>query len=339
MVVKGFNHKVSITKTRGILLGRYVACDGTTIDRPIAVISHAHGDHTEEFESALASCDAVLMTPATKDLLIADRGNWLLRRRNLIGLPYQKPFTYKDETITLYPATHMLGSCQVLFENKDRTRTVYTGDFNYPNTPVIEADILVVEATYGDPHDIRTHDRKYLINKLVSLIEDELKRQKPVYVFSYPGKIQSLMNILNNAGVNIPFLATRKDIKMAEIYNKYGMNTGNILDIGTKEAYNIQKGTQPFISFHRIGSIVPEAEKCLTIRASAVMAKEDFYQPRKNYYVVALSDHADFNGLFEYVKKSGAKLVIADSSRCGKAEVLTREIKKRLGVDAKPLPS
>jgi len=339
MGVKGLNHKVSITKTREILLGRYVACDGTTIERPMAVISHAHGDHTEEFESALAYCDAVLMTPETRDLLIADRGNWLLRRRNLIGLPYRKPFTYKDETITLHPATHMLGSCQVLFENKDRTRIVYTGDFNYPNTPILDADILVIEATYGDPQDIRVHDRKYLIDKLVSLTKEELKRQKPVYIFSYPGKIQCLMNMLKNGDVNVPFLAMRKDIKMAEIYNKYGMNTGSIHEIGTKEAFEIRKGDQPFVSFYRIGSIVPEAQKRLTIRVSAYMAREDFYQPRKNYYVVALSDHTDFNGLFEYVKKSGAKLVIADRSRCGKAEVLTREIKKRLGVDAKALPS
>jgi len=338
MSARGLNHKVSITKTRGILLGRYVACDGTTIDRPIAVISHAHGDHTEEFESALASCDAVLMTPATRDLLIADRGNWLLRRRNLLGLPYGQPFVYKDETITLHPATHMLGSCQVLFENRDRTKIVYTGDFNYPNTPVIEADILVIEATYGDPHDIRAHDRNYLIKKLVSLVADEVRREKPVYVFSHPGKIQNLMNTLKNADVNVPFLAMRKDIKMAGIYNKYGMSTGNIIETGTKEAYEIQKGNRPFVSFNRIGSIVPEAAKCLTIRASAVMAKEDFFQPRNNYYVVALSDHTDFNGLFEYIKKSGAKLVIADSSRCGKAEVLTREIKERLGVEAKALP-
>jgi len=338
MSAKGLNHKVSISKTRAILLGRYIACDGTTIERPIAVISHAHGDHSEGFESALASCDAVLMTPETRDLLIADRGNWLLRRRNLVGLPYRKPFTHKDETITLYPATHMLGSCQVLFENKDRTRIVYTGDFNYPNTPVLDADILVIEATYGDPNDVRTHDRKFLIDKVVSITEEELERQKPVYILSQPGKIQCLMSILESADIDVPFLALRKDIKMAEIYNKYGVNVGNVCEIGTREAFEIQKTNQPFVSFRRIGSRVPEAEKWLSIRVSACMAREDVYQPRKNYYVVALSDHTDFNGLLEYVKNSGAKLVVADSSRCTKAVTLTKEIKKRLGIDAKPLP-
>jgi putative mRNA 3-end processing factor len=68
------------------------------------------------------------------------------------------------------------------------------------------------------------------------------------------------------------------------------------------------------------------------------MAKEDFYKLQPNYYVIALSDHADFNGLLEYVRKSEAQLVITDSSRCPKAYTLAREIKNRLGIEALALP-
>lgn len=338
MKIKELSKKVTINKAGAVLLGKHVACDGTIVERSISVISHAHGDHLKGFESALAFCDAVLMSPETRDLLIADRGNWLLRRRNLIGLSYRKPFSYKDERITLYPVNHMLGSCQVLLENRDGTRIVYTGDFNYPNTRILEADILVIEATYGGPHDVRAHDRRYLIDKLLSLTRDELRRQKPVHILSRPGKTQCLMNVLTTAGIDVPFIAPRKDIEMADVYRKYGMEVGSICEMGSREAFEIRKSRQPFVAFYRIGSRIPAAEKALTIRTSGYMAREDFYQPRKNYYVIALSDHADFNGLVEYVKESNPKLVVTDSSRCGKAVAFAKEVKKRLGIDARAIP-
>ena len=338
MSIQKLSKKIRIIESRAILLGKHIACDGSTIDRPISTISHAHGDHTKQFESALSHCEGVLMTSETKDLLVAERGIWLLRRRNLISLDYEKPFTFDNESIRLYPVTHMLGACQVLFENTDGTRIVYTGDFNYPNTPVPEADVVVMEATYGHPQDMRKHGSKFLINKLVSLIIEELEKQKPVYIFAHRGKIQCLMGILNDANIHVPFLAGQEDLKWAEVYQKYGVNVGKIYQMGTKEVSEIQKSKQPFVSFHRIGSLVPEAENHLRIRTSAFMAKEDFYQPRENYYVVALSDHADFNGLIEYVKQSKAKLAITDNTRGGKALELAKQIKKRLSIEAKPLP-
>ena len=338
MSIEKLSEKVRIIKSGAILLGKYIVCDGSTIDRPISIISHAHGDHTKQFESALSHCESVLMLPQTKDLLVAERGNWLLRRRNLVGLNYEKTFNLKHGTIKLYPVTHMLGACQVLFENRDGTRIVYTGDFNYPNTPVLEADVVVMEATYGRPQDARTLSNEFLINKLVSLAEEELERQKPVYIFAHRGKIQCLMGILNDANIHVPFLAGREDFKWAQVYKKHGANIRNVYQRGTEEAFEIQKSNKPFVAFHRIGSVVPEAENHLTIRASAYMAKQDFYQPRENYCVMALSDHADFNGLIKYVEKSGAKLVIADGTRSGKAHTLAEEIKKRLNVEARSLP-
>ena len=338
MSIQKLLKKVRLTESGVILLGKYIACDGSTIDRPISIISHAHGDHTKQFESALSHCESVLMTPATKDLLIAERGDWLLRRRNLIGLDYKKLFTYEDEKIKLYPVTHMLGACQVLIENRDENRIVYTGDFNYPNTRVLKADVVVLEATYGAAQDVRTHGNEFLINKIVSLTKEELERQKPVYIFAHRGKIQCLIDILNDTNIHVPFLVKREDFGWAQIYKKYGANVQNVYQRRTQEAFEIQRSQQPFVSFHRIGSVVPEAENHLTIRASAWMTKEDFYQPRENYYVVALSDHADFNGLIKYVEKSEAKLVITDGSRSGKAQTLAKEIKEKLDVEAKSLP-
>ncbi|HML02483.1 MAG TPA: hypothetical protein VK487_03815, partial [Candidatus Bathyarchaeia archaeon] len=55
-------------------------------------------------------------------------------------------------------------------------------------------------------------------------------------------------------------------------------------------------------------------------------------------YVLALSDHSDFNGLLQYVEESKPKLVITDNFRAGDAQVLAQEIQKRLGIKSLSLP-
>jgi putative mRNA 3-end processing factor len=58
----------------------------------------------------------------------------------------------------------------------------------------------------------------------------------------------------------------------------------------------------------------------------------------ENEYLVALSDHSDFNGLLEYVRRSKPELVITDNFRVSNAEPLAREIRKRFGISAFALP-
>ena len=55
-------------------------------------------------------------------------------------------------------------------------------------------------------------------------------------------------------------------------------------------------------------------------------------------YVIALSDHSDFDGLMEYVRRSKPKFVITDNFRIGYAETLAREIRKHFGISAVALP-
>ena len=67
----------------------------------------------------------------------------------------------------------------------------------------------------------------------------------------------------------------------------------------------------------------------------------EFGQPCKRVgeesYLVALSDHSDFNQLIEYVERSKPESVITDGYR-GNAKTLATEITKKLGIPAKPMP-
>ena len=55
-------------------------------------------------------------------------------------------------------------------------------------------------------------------------------------------------------------------------------------------------------------------------------------------YVIALSDHSDFEELIDYVRRCRPKLVITDNYRIGYAKVLAKEIKRRLGIRAVAAP-
>jgi putative mRNA 3-end processing factor len=338
MTIERLRKKASITNEGAILVGNHIACDGADLNKPISIFSHAHGDHVKQFESALSSCEAVLVTKETKNLLIADRGNWLLKRRNLIELALGEEYEYKDTKVTLHPATHMLGSCQVRCVNGDGDEVVYTGDFSYPNTPVLKADVLVTEATYGTPGAVRTMSYKDLMKLLISITKEGVGNQKSVDIIAHPGKIQCIMNNLADSGIDVPFLATAKDLKWAEVYRQYDRKMGNIYDIRTSEALEIRKSNHPYITFHRFGGRIPATLNHVRIRASGFGARDEYYEVTKDNHVLALSDHADFQGLIEYIKKSDPKLVVTDWSRCDMAGELAEFIRGSLGIEAVALP-
>ena len=55
-------------------------------------------------------------------------------------------------------------------------------------------------------------------------------------------------------------------------------------------------------------------------------------------HLVALSDHSDFNGLIEYVRRCNPKLVITDNYRVSHGATLAKEIRKHLGIPAVAMP-
>ena len=329
--------KARVSRTGAILLGKFVACDGFDWDRPVGVITHVHTDHIDHFETTLGFCEPILVSRATKDLLVALKGEHLLLRRNLKGVDFESSQRWKGEHITLYSTNHILGASQILVENAEDTRIAYTGDFNMP-TKIINANILVVDATYGDPINIRTYDKKVPITRLISLVEREIKKEKPAYIFSYHGKLQQLMNILAGADMNVPFIAPSMDFRIAKVYEKHGFKIGDCINIEDQAACEIIERCDPYVAFYTVGSKVPKAEGCLCVRVSAYEAIEPVFKVAKNRYVVAISDHADFKGILEYVKESQPELVITDAYRGGNAMILAREIRKRLGIDAQPSP-
>jgi len=329
--------KASITKKGAVLLGKNVACDSFDERRHLRVVTHAHYDHLTGLQQSLRKCQAVIMTPATRDLLTVMHNPSFQMIENVQALNYGETLTYGGETVTLHLADHILGAAQVLVEDEEGTRIVYTGDFRMCNTPILEADVLVLEATYGSPFQVRPF-RNIVETALVSLVESALT-VGPVYVFGYHGKLQEVMQILYENNVKAPFIVPDKIFHISKVCECHGMRFGKVLVAGEDEAQEIAERNEPYVAFYHMNSRRHVGYDAFRICVSGW----EFSGPRRqiapNEHIVALSDHSDFKDLLQYVSESKPKLVITDNYRVGEAKTLAREIEKRLGITAKALPA
>jgi putative mRNA 3-end processing factor len=278
------------------------------------------------------------MTHATRDLLEAMHVNpSSLKRSNVKTLTYGETLQLDKECLALFHADHILGAAQVLVEDEDGTRYVYTGDFRLSQTPILESDVLVIEATYGNPFQVR-HFEKVVENALVSLVELGLNKG-PVYVFGYNGKLQEVMQILHRNKVEAPFVVPEKVFRVSKICERYGMRLGKYLSSSDEEARAMIEKGNSYVAFYHMNSRRYVGKEASRISVSGWEFSSPKRQIRDNEHIIALSDHSDFNGLLRYVRESKPKLVITDNYRVGDARVLAREITKRLGIPAKAMPA
>jgi putative mRNA 3-end processing factor len=328
--------RACITNTGAVLLGDNVACDAFDADRPLRVVTHAHADHLGGLRKSIKHCATVLLTPATCDLAAIVNPAFKLRNDNVLPIEYGKPFKYGDETITLLKADHIMGASQVLVEDACGNRLVYTGDFKLEGTPVIDCDVLVVEATYGTPLCRRNFDVD--INELlVSMIERRL-RGGTVYVFGFYGKLQEVMQLLRDAYVEVPFVMPDTVYEVSKICGSYGMNLGGLTLDTSGEGQELLKGNLPCVAFYHTNARSKIGLKNARISVSGWEFQKPCRQIGEHEYLVALSDHSDFDSLMEYVKRSKPKHVITDNYRSSNGKVLACEITKRLSIPAVAQP-
>jgi putative mRNA 3-end processing factor len=285
---------------------------------------------------SLKECEKILVTPATKDLIDVMKGPLYLMGGNVETLEYYKTIRYMEETITFLKADHILGATQILVTDAQGTRIAYTGDFRIDETPVIEADILIIEATYGSPacrRNFPTDIREVLVNTVQKGL-----RQGSVYVFGYHGKLQEVMEILHLAGIKAPFIASERIFQISKISEKHGMRLGRILLSAEDQAKELIEKNAPCINFCHMNTKGNASLRSFRVTVSGWEFDTPMRETIDNDHIVALSDHSDFNGLLEYARRSKPRQIITDNHRVGHAETLAREIHKHLGIPATALP-
>jgi len=163
--------------------GTRVVCDADEPDGDVNVLSHAHGDHWPESE-ATAVC-----SPLTADLAEARREAPMHRTT--------------DDRVALFPAGHVAGSRAALVADPDGTRYLYTGDVCTRSRLYLDgfeppaADILIVEATYGEPGYVFP-DHDSLAEEIRTWLTETTE---PVILFGYAlGRAQKLQVLASEAG-------------------------------------------------------------------------------------------------------------------------------------------
>jgi putative mRNA 3-end processing factor len=276
------------------------------------------------------------MTKPTKDMIDVIRSPLFLMGGSVETLDYGKTIQHDGERITFFRADHILGAAQVMVEDSEGKRIVFTGDFRIDDTPILESDVLVIEATYGSPICKRSFGAD-VKTSLVALVEKGLK-QGAVYVFGYHGKIQEVMEILHRADLNVPFIAPEGVFQVSKVCQSHGMRLGRLMLSTEPEAENLLGTNSPCIGFYHMGSRSAVGLNSFRLLVSGWEFYSAIRQTGNKEYVVALSDHSDFNGLLEYVRRSRPEFVITDNFRISNGEALAKEICKSLGISAVALP-
>lgn len=316
---------VEITGKGTILMGSKFAADGPS-DREVLFVSHAHWDHLAGLKRRVLESQTVVSSAATLDLASELLG---FRPRNAFALEHNKSFRAGDEHLTIYPANHILGSAQALVETKQGS-VGYTGDFKQPDTPVLQPDTLVIEATYGAPMYQRQLGEAEVA--FVEIVEKCLKNG-PLTVYAYAAKAQEAMSLLNGF-VDANFLLDEECHKMAQVYSKHGYKLPRFHQLSAAKELDITFGSNTVI-FKTLGK---SNEKCIGTKIVLSGWSPSVINTIRGGYMIRLSDHADFTQLLQYVEESRPKIVYTDGSRSSYAQVLAKAIEKRLGITARAAP-
>ncbi len=320
-----------IAENGAILLGENIVCDAHS-SRPIRVITHAHSDHLLHLKKSLSFCEKVIATPVTRDFIGVLKGENLAD--SIIPLDYEKSYEYKGEWLTLYPAYHIIGSAQVLLKNREGKRILYTGDFRFPPAKIIKTDILVIEATYGNPAYVRNFSDA-VESELINLVKESLK-ENPVYIFGYHGKLQEVVKILNDSEIDVPIVVSEKVFQILEICQSHGLGFKDFYLSKSEAGLEIQK--RRHIGVYHVGAYRWVGQDSVKIMLSGWQFDVPCKRIGQERYRVALSDHCDFNQLMEYIAQIHPRSVVTDGYRAGDAPLLAQEIRNRLGIPAISMP-
>jgi putative mRNA 3-end processing factor len=308
----------------GMRLSHYPLWLDAPRKQELAFVSHAHGDH-------IARHARVIATKPTLELMAHRLG----KLPEPLAVPYRQAFELGPLTLELFPAGHVLGSAQ-LRATRDGRRVVYTGDLNVvpsltaEQTEVAHCDTLVIEATFGHPR-FAFPPRAEVLGLLRRFVEQALAEGGTPVVLGYAlGKSQEAIAALGEAG--LPLCAHASVHAVCNLYRAHGVKLPEVRLFRGE----VQPGEVLFLppNLRRSGALL-KLTRPRTVMLTGWAMDPSAPQGRGADLRLPLSDHADFAGLVEYARATGARRVFTVHGFCRElAEALQAQ-----GVEAQPLKS
>ncbi|WP_455368420.1 MBL fold metallo-hydrolase [[Eubacterium] cellulosolvens] len=283
-------------------------------------ISHAHADHYIGMKSKARKYS----TCETRKIFESVYGKSVV---NFTDMKLNKIIEIGNIKITPLNAGHMLGSTQFLITLPD-TSILYTGDINYLNTLTtrkaenVECDILVMEATYGEPSYIFP-DRENVYANIVQWSLNQIKKGlTPVFRSYTAGKAQELVKVFN-VYTNLNVITSDRISKINKIYSE-----SNIELVYDEISSEIDRGPSVYI-MSRSNEIYSKRIVRAIVTGWAVRMNA------RKTAAFPLSSHADFNQLVDFVKDSKAKTVY---NFTGFTDIFSNYVRRKFGIKSVPLP-
>ncbi len=311
--------------------GLYCSKGGFYIDpgRPVdkALITHAHSDHARL---------------GSKSYLAVDKSENLLKCRlghniSLQTVRYDEIINLNGIKVSFHPAGHILGSAQIRLEY-DKEVVVVSGDykteedFTCEKFEPVPCNTFITESTFGLPI-YKWSPQKEIFDDINNWWKQNINSGKTSLLFGYSlGKAQRLISGLDpSIG---PILTHGAVENINNCYRLSGINLpettylGNIKDKDIpKEAIIIAppSGDNP--------GWMKKFENVSRAFASGWMQVRGARRRRSMDRGFVLSDHADWNGLINTIKETGAENIFVTH---GYTSVFVRWLKEN-GWNALPL--
>ncbi len=292
-----------------------------------ALITHAHSDH------ARSGSAHYIATAQSEGILRQRLGNDI----HLQGVIYGEPVKLGQTWVSFHPAGHVLGSAQIRVECKDQVWVV-SGDYKRCADPsctpfeVVPCDTFITEATFGLP--IYRWDRgDEIARRIYDWWQGDLDRPSILFCYAF-GKAQRILSELTQL-CDRPVYVHGAIETLNQVYRDQGvamLPTIPTADMPRNHTYQGDLVLSP-PSGHR-SSWMKRFKHPQTAFASGWMAVRGARRRRGYERGFVLSDHADWPGLIQTVKDTGAKTVYVTH---GQSEAVARYLREALAVEAMPL--
>jgi putative mRNA 3-end processing factor len=298
-----------------------------SVDR--ALITHAHADHARAGSSSY---------------LCASPGVGVLRERlgkstSIEGIRYGERRAINGVSVSFHPAGHLLGAAQIRVEHRDEVWVV-SGDYKTGRDPTcatfepVECNTFITECTFGLPV-YRWPEPESVMREMHDWWATNRAAGRTSVVFAYSlGKAQRILAQLDpDAG---PILIHNAVADLLPHYEVEGVRFPET-QRATNESLQATAGRALVISPPAAddSAMVRAAGEVSTAFVSGWMAVRGTRRRRAADRGFVMSDHADWNGLNEAIRATGAERVLATH---GYTKPLVRWLREQ-GLEADELPT
>lgn len=272
--------------------------------RPVdlAIITHGHGDH------ARWGMKKYLCHHFTKPILKIRIGEDI----NCQSLGYNEPITINGVKVSFHPAGHIVGSSQIRMEYKGYV-TVFTGDYKVQDdgisTPfeLVKCNEFITESTFGLPIYNWLSPKQYS-NQMTDWVSLNKSQEKTSVFIGYSlGKAQRILKSVEGAGK----IYVHSSIgKLNEAIESCGIKLPEYEVLDFHDDVKKVKGeiviVPPALSDSNMIRKIPNRANAFCSGWMQVRGSRRWKSADAGF---AISDHADWNGLINTIKATGAEKV------------------------------